>query len=542
MMVRPHLARRVLNVIAGSLLVVLLFSAAGALMTYLSMVMLSPTTVAGFQLDPTAGVIILALASLLAWLLTRPIKRITGMLSYAATGNPHQLSEQRRRAMAGLGRLTPLPRWRRGRSHRVSDPQENPTDPVTPTEPARPSRPEQVTIVRRRTTTPAAGPARPPARHPHRCPASRRPRPSPGSHRPPPARHRRSAGGPPPSRPGSSRSSLPRTGNATRSTAGPAGTATEQRPAAGHLHRQVWNGRGWVLADDDRVFRPQPAPTGRSPRRADDTGGVPATGPAALGRPRPTRNPHHPLAQHRRRPEEDPMNARDAWRWPLRSRGRLIALVLAGLALALITKTILDTGASTAAPAAGATGAPAIETDHDRDDHSRPRCRPTRTSASRNGPRDPTGTPASTGSTATPRPPSRPATGPQDPSTPPVVIGVPVTTTVDGDGSGYVPEADQAAALDVTARFVDAWYAGGSDQAWRDQVSRWADPTLAKQLPSTDRDAAARQPAHHRAGDARLPTRPGQHRRRHRRRLPRPHRDLHRRRLARRHRRPPKRR
>ena len=102
MMVRPHLARRVLNVIAGSLLVVLLFSAAGALMTYLSMVMLSPTTVAGFQLDPTAGVIILALASLLAWLLTRPIKRITGMLSYAATGNPHQLSEQRRRAMAGL--------------------------------------------------------------------------------------------------------------------------------------------------------------------------------------------------------------------------------------------------------------------------------------------------------------------------------------------------------------------------------------------------------------------------------------------------------
>ena len=56
------------------------------------------------------------------------------------------------------------------------------------------------------------------------------------------------------------------------------------------------------------------------------------------------------------------MNARDAWRWPLRSRGRLIALVLAGLALALITKTILDTGASTAAPAAGPTGAPAIET------------------------------------------------------------------------------------------------------------------------------------------------------------------------------------
>jgi hypothetical protein len=56
------------------------------------------------------------------------------------------------------------------------------------------------------------------------------------------------------------------------------------------------------------------------------------------------------------------MNARDAWRWPLRSRGRLIALVLAGLALALLTKTILDTGASTVAPAAGPTGALSIQT------------------------------------------------------------------------------------------------------------------------------------------------------------------------------------
>ena len=45
------------------------------------------------------------------------------------------------------------------------------------------------------------------------------------------------------------------------------------------------------------------------------------------------------------------MNARTAWRWPLKSRGRLIALVLAVLALALITKTILDTGG--VAPAAG---------------------------------------------------------------------------------------------------------------------------------------------------------------------------------------------
>ena len=55
------------------------------------------------------------------------------------------------------------------------------------------------------------------------------------------------------------------------------------------------------------------------------------------------------------------MNTRDAWRWPLRSRGRLIALVLAGLALPLITKTIIDNAASTAAPAAGPTGAPAMQ-------------------------------------------------------------------------------------------------------------------------------------------------------------------------------------
>ena len=55
------------------------------------------------------------------------------------------------------------------------------------------------------------------------------------------------------------------------------------------------------------------------------------------------------------------MNTRDVWRWPLRSRGRLIALVLAGLALALISKTIVDNATSTAAPAAGSTGAAAAE-------------------------------------------------------------------------------------------------------------------------------------------------------------------------------------
>ena len=182
------------------------------------------------------------------------------------------------------------------------------------------------------------------------------------------------------------------------------------------------------------------------------------------------------------------MNTRDAWRRPLRSRGRLIALVLACLALALITKTIIDNAANTAAPAAGPTGAPAIQT---------------------------TTTTATTKPTAAPTNPdecvAQWAKGPDRdaclyreygytpseqptrdrttrPTTTPVVIGVPATTAIEGIASGYVPESDQAAALEVAAKFVDAWYAGGSDQAWRDQVSRWADPTLAKQLPTLNQD------------------------------------------------------
>ncbi|WP_420123250.1 hypothetical protein [Nakamurella sp.] len=254
MMVRPHLARRVLGVAVSSLLVVLLFSAAGALMTYLSMVMLSPTMVAGQQVDPNSGVIILALISLVVWLLTRPIKRITGMLSYAATGNPHQLSEQRRRAMAGLYRLSPLPRWRRGTSHRVSDPPEYPAGTVTPTEPARSSRPEQVTIVRRRTTqlpvtgqpvgsAPAPGPGEPATtRIPRTTSAAARGSTLPADRRP-------AADAEP------TQVTPVVAGMEGQRDPGPA-PAIDSRPAKGHLLRQFWNGRRWVRADDDRVFRP----------------------------------------------------------------------------------------------------------------------------------------------------------------------------------------------------------------------------------------------------------------------------------------------
>jgi hypothetical protein len=181
------------------------------------------------------------------------------------------------------------------------------------------------------------------------------------------------------------------------------------------------------------------------------------------------------------------MSVRTAWRWPLKSRGRLIALVLAGLALALLTKTILDSGGSTAAAPAGPAGAPGI-------------------AAASTGTTRPTAVPTNPdecvalwakgsdrdaclyreyGYTPSEQPPPDPATRS---TTTPVVIGVPITTTIEGAASGYVPENDQAAALDVTARFVDAWYAGGTAQAWQDQVSRWTDPTLARQLPTLNRD------------------------------------------------------
>ena len=180
------------------------------------------------------------------------------------------------------------------------------------------------------------------------------------------------------------------------------------------------------------------------------------------------------------------MNLRDAWRWPLRSRARLIALVLAGLALALITKTILDNSTSTAAPtpAAGTTlttGSPAGTAT------TKPTAAPTNpdecVAQFAKGPDRDACLYREYGYTPSPEPTRKPTT---ESSSPPVVIGIPLTTTVEG-GSSYVPEADQAAALDVTARFVDAWYAGGSNQAWRDAVTRWADPTLADQLPTTDR-------------------------------------------------------
>ena len=195
------------------------------------------------------------------------------------------------------------------------------------------------------------------------------------------------------------------------------------------------------------------------------------------------------------------MNTRDAWRWPLRSRGRLIALVLAGLALALITKTIVDNATSTAAPAAGSTGAAAAESSTTA--KTTPTAVPTKAEQCAaqwaKGPDRDACLYRVYGYTPSPQPTRNRTEGS---STPPAVVGVPITTTVESDRSGYLPEADQAAALEVTARFVDAWYAGGSDQAWRDQVSPLGRPHPRPRTAGHGPEGPAGQPAHHRARHA----------------------------------------
>ena len=76
-------------------------------------------------------------------------------------------------------------------------------------------------------------------------------------------------------------------------------------------------------------------------------------------------------------------------------------------------------------------------------------------------------------------------------TTPPVVIGIPVTTGVAEAQSSL--RSGKSIMLSrvgtVTARFVDAWYAGGSGQACGTCGRPVDDPTLIDQLASTDREA-----------------------------------------------------
>ena len=70
------------------------------------------------------------------------------------------------------------------------------------------------------------------------------------------------------------------------------------RPVGPYFRRQVWNGTGWVLADDDRVFRPTSdphhPPVGPAP--ADPAVFRPPDPPpwATHGRPE-TRTTHPPI-------------------------------------------------------------------------------------------------------------------------------------------------------------------------------------------------------------------------------------------------------
>ena len=359
MMVRPHLARRVLNVMAGSLLVVLLFSAAGALMTYLSMVMLSPTSIAGYPARPDR----------------RGDHPRPGVAAGVAADPPDQTHHRhavlrRHRQPAPALRAAAPGDGRPGTAHstaplapRPQSPGQRPAgepdrtghaDRTGPAEPPRTGhRSSDAATPRRRRASPDER-----NRHPHRRPSSRRPRPSRGSNQPSPAtRHGRSADRQQPNRRGSSPSLRPRTGTETRSR--PSTEPTAGQPRATSTGRSGTAAAGCspttTASSDQQIpitgrsgpLRTSQRCSARRTRRHGPTTAAPKPAPPAGPAPSTT--------------EEDPMNTRNAWRWPLRSRGRLIALVLAGLALALITKTILDTGASTAAPVTGSTGAPAAE-------------------------------------------------------------------------------------------------------------------------------------------------------------------------------------
>ena len=86
----------------------------------------------------------------------------------------------------------------------------------------------------------------------------------------------------------------PAAGSVTTVAGGP---TAEVRSTGSHIHRQVWNGDGWVLADDDRVFRPgDPGHRPHSPVPAEPAVFRPPDPPpwADHGRPetRTTRWPH----------------------------------------------------------------------------------------------------------------------------------------------------------------------------------------------------------------------------------------------------------
>jgi len=84
-----------LNTVGSALFTILLLSAVGSLMSFLTLQLIANPTVFG-TIGQTGGLVILAVISILIWLGVRPLHRIGAMLSTAAFNNPNALTNARR--------------------------------------------------------------------------------------------------------------------------------------------------------------------------------------------------------------------------------------------------------------------------------------------------------------------------------------------------------------------------------------------------------------------------------------------------------------
>jgi hypothetical protein len=132
----PKLLRRMLNTVGSALATILLLSAVGSLMSFLTLQLVANPTVFG-TIGRTGGLVILAVISILIWICVRPLHRLGAMLSTAAVGNPNALSNLRR-STTGLARrgttmwmMSRLLR-RRGGGHRTSAHDESGTPAPAP--------------------------------------------------------------------------------------------------------------------------------------------------------------------------------------------------------------------------------------------------------------------------------------------------------------------------------------------------------------------------------------------------------------------------
>jgi len=132
----PKLLRRMLNTVGSALATILLLSAVGSLMSFLTLQLVANPTVFG-AIGRTGGLVILAVISILIWMCVRPLHRLGAMLSTAAVGHPNALSHLRRSATGLARRGTTM--WmmsrllrRRGGGHRTSAHDESGTPAPAP--------------------------------------------------------------------------------------------------------------------------------------------------------------------------------------------------------------------------------------------------------------------------------------------------------------------------------------------------------------------------------------------------------------------------